>query len=80
MAEDYAPAVADLFTDPDTREERSKRALQRLEPAERVVLTLYAELASIRDLAALLGVSRSTLCDELKRIRTKVITIIDNDA
>ena len=44
----------------------------RLEDAERVLVYLYAELGSVRDLAQMLGVARSTLGDEIKRIKDKV--------
>lgn len=44
----------------------------RLEDAERVLMYLYAELGSVRDLAQMLGVARSTLGDEIKRIKDKV--------
>lgn len=44
----------------------------RLEKPERVLIYLYAELGSVRDLADLLGVARSTLGDELKRIKDKI--------
>jgi hypothetical protein len=44
----------------------------RLETAERVLVYLYAELGSIRDLAQMLGVARSTLADEMKRIKNKI--------
>lgn len=50
----------------------------RLETAERVLIYLYAELGNITDLAQLLGVARSTLGDELKRIKDKIRQEYDN--
>ena len=75
-----------IFCKDDTRTARLKWVCtHRLDTAERVLVYLYAELGSIRDLAAMLGVARSTLADEMKRIKGKVAAEIaaleteDND-
>ena len=44
----------------------------RLELPERILLIMYNELGTVRELADVLGVARSTLGDELKRIKDKV--------
>lgn len=64
---------ADIFS-PDTARVRKLKWVcsKRLDRAEKALIYLYAELGSIRDLAALLNVARSTLADELTRIREKV--------
>lgn len=46
----------------------------RLTLPERILLIMYNELGTVRELAAVLGVARSTLGDELKRIKDKVRT------
>lgn len=44
----------------------------RLETGEKALVYLYAELGSITDLAQMLRVGRSTLGDELLRIKRKI--------
>lgn len=64
---------ADIFCGDGARVKRAKWVCShRLEDAERVLVYLYAELGSVRDLAQMLGVARSTLGDEIKRIKDKV--------
>jgi len=64
---------ADVFNRDTARVRQLKWVCSnRLEQAERVLVYLYAELGSIRDLADLLGVARSTLADEMVRIKNKV--------
>lgn len=64
---------ADPFCNDSPKGRRAKWVCShRLERAEQVLMYLYAELGSVRDLAELLGVARSTLGDELKRIKDKV--------
>lgn len=66
----YNPSI---FCADDARTRAAKWVCEnRLDAAERVLVYLYAELGSIRDLAQLLGVARSTLADEIKRIKGKV--------
>lgn len=77
MRDDYAPEAPGIFAEnTGTRAEAAKRALAQLETSERVLFILHAELASVRDLAALLGVTRSTLGDELVRIKRKLFDLM----
>ena len=63
----------DPFCADGTKARRAKWVCSnRLEDAERVLIYLYAELGSVRDLAEMLGVARSTLGDEIKRIKDKI--------
>ena len=62
----------DVFC-PDTALVRClKKAIAGLSDADRVIILLYAELGSLRKLAALLGVGRDTMGREVRRIRTAV--------
>lgn len=44
-----------------------------LTEAERVLIILYAEMGSIRAVSKALGIARSTLYGEIKRIKKKII-------
>ncbi len=65
---------ADPCCDDSLRARRLKWVLRyRLDAAERIIAILYAEVESIRTLAAMLGVARSTLGDEIKNIKDKIL-------
>lgn len=64
---------ADVFCKDGERARRAKWVCSnRLDRAEQVLIYLYAELGSVRDLAQMLGVARSTLGDDIKRIKDKI--------
>lgn len=64
---------ADPCSDATPKERVVKWVLTyRLELPERILLILYNELGTVRELADMLGVARSTLGDQLKRIKDKV--------
>lgn len=50
----------------------------RLDASERILAILANEVESIRKLAQMLGVAKSTLGDELKRIKDKILTEYKN--
>lgn len=63
----------DIFC-PDNRRVRGvKRAIERLPEADKVIIRLYAELGSLRKLAAMLGVGRDTMGREVRRIRYAIL-------
>ena len=49
-----------------------KEALNSLSPSDYVLFCLYCELASERKLAKMLGISRSPISKEIKRIREQI--------
>lgn len=66
---------ADVFCPDDSRVSLAKWVVDnRLTEPERIMIRLYAEYASLREMGRDLGIKRSTLHDEIKRIRTKIIT------
>lgn len=56
-----------------------KEALNRLSPSDYVLFCLYSELASERKLASMLGISRSPISKEIKRIRNLIKEYLDDD-
>lgn len=65
--------------DPDVMREDSDRTARlkyimdhELTPADRVILVAYSELASYRDLGALLGCSAVTARAQMERIRRQI--------
>lgn len=78
---DYKGIAADcafdggIFCEDDERTRLLKWVCwNKLTEGERVILFLYSDWESIRELCNALGVARSTLADELQRIRRKVKT------
>ena len=63
----------DVFCPDPPRVRGIKAAVERLPDADKVIIRLYAELQSLRKLAALLGVGRDTACREVQRIRQAIL-------
>lgn len=63
----------DIFRPDSARMHRLKEAVERLPDADKVIIRLYAELQSLRKLAALLGVGRDTMGREVRRIRETIM-------
>lgn len=63
----------DVFCDDDTFMRRIKRAIWLLAPADRNILIYYADCQSMAKTAEKLGVSKSTIINEVKRIRQLII-------
>lgn len=73
---DYLPDRSIFATDGE-RVARLKRALARLSQADRTIVILYAETASLRAVAKMLNVSHTTIRTELQRIRSELFKIMD---
>lgn len=73
--DDYLPDVSIFATD-DESVHKIKQALQRLPLADRTIIVLYAETASLRKVAEILNVSHTTIRKELRRIRKELSEII----
>lgn len=73
---DYMPDFSIFATDSE-RVLRLKEALTRLSQADRTIVILYAETASLRDVAKMLGVSHTTIRTELQRIRGELFKIMN---
>ena len=56
-----------------------KKAMSKLDRSDFIIMSLYAELASERNLATILGVSRTPINKELKRIRKILKGYLEND-
>ena len=76
----YRASRTEYAFDPDPccadspRARRLKWVLNyRLDAAERIIAILYFEVGAVRVLAGMLGVARSTLGDEVKRIKDKIL-------
>lgn len=73
---DYLPDLSIFSTDCE-RVARLKRALTRLSQADRTIVILYAETASLREVAKMLNVSHTTIRTELQRIRSELFKIMN---
>lgn len=72
MAE-YEVDFTDIFNeDSDIYRKLIKVINERLTAAERIIIYMYSELQSIRQVGYMLGVSQSTAYNELKRIKNKI--------
>lgn len=56
-----------------------KKAMSKLDRSDFIIMSLYAELASERNLATILGVSRTPINKELKRIRKILKGYLEDD-
>lgn len=64
----------------DTENEyRMKKAMEVLYKSDWIIMCLYAELQSERKLAEILGVSRTPIGRELKRIKEIIRKELEND-
>ncbi len=73
---DYLPDLTEFATDSE-RVHRAKIALQKLTQADRTIIILYAETASLREVARMLNVSHTTIRSELQRIRNELFKIMN---
>ena len=64
--EDYTPDGS-IMSEDTPRFAAMKRILAGMDPADRAILTIYAEVRSIRETAALLGVGRDAMAKEITR-------------
>ena len=73
-------SISDDYIVKDTDEcLKMKKAMARLDRSDFVIMSLYAELQSERALASILGVSRTPINHELKRIRKQIIEYMNED-
>lgn len=73
---DYMPDRS-IFTTDGERVARLKQALTRLSQADRTIVILYSETASLRAVAKMLNVSHTTIRTELQRIRSELFKIMN---
>ena len=73
---DYLPDRSIFATDGE-RVARLKQALTRLSQADRTIVILYSETASLRVVAKMLNVSHTTIRTELQRIRSELFKIMN---
>ena len=67
----------DPMNDEDERSLEVKKALGKINEADRIIFCLYLELGSSRKLGQLLGgVSHSTILKEINRIKTDILEIM----
>lgn len=67
----------DIFCPDPPRTRKAKAALERLPAEDRAIMTLYAEVQSVRKLGAMLGVGRDTAWKEVRRIRAEILKIME---
>lgn len=72
----------DPMNDEDPRVRKVKKALSKLETADRTIFCLYMELGASRKVGKVLGVSHSTILKEVNRIKREIRyqIMIDNDS
>lgn len=64
---------SDIFTKDDDRTRILKKVVQDLPDVDRIVFLLYVELQSLTKVSSILGVSRSTVYWEEKRIKNLIL-------
>jgi len=75
-SQDYLPDLS-IFATEGERVARLKQALTLLSQADRTIVILYAETASLREVAKMLNVSHTTIRTELQRIRNELFRIMN---
>lgn len=66
----------DIMDEDRPKVRATKYAVSRLGEADRIILIAYCEVESERELARLLGVSKSTIHNKLTEIRNKVTEMV----
>lgn len=72
MIKDYEPPTEDIFCEEDNEIIMLKKAVQALEPADKIIFCMYCEYASLRKVAKSLGVSTSTVYKQIKIIKNQI--------
>lgn len=62
----------DVMNDEDERVRKVKRAMTKLQMADRIIFCLYMELGASRKVGMVLGVSHSTILKEVNRIKREI--------
>ena len=79
IMETYAPDT-DIFTDEEEITQRLKDIIWNdLDEVDRRVILMYAHLASLRKLAAEIGVSPTAASQKIKQIKKKIYDKLDNN-
>lgn len=75
LIEDYAPPEGDdlLFTEEDQDLLTIKEIVSKLEPYDRIILLMYAELGSLRLVAKELNVSHTAAIKKMDQIKMEVL-------
>lgn len=68
MIEDYKPND-DLFSEEDSEITMLKHAVEKLNPADKIIFLMYCEIGSLRKVGKELGVSAGTIFKEIRRIK-----------
>ncbi len=77
IRDDYTFRADDIFSDDEERVRRVKFIISRLPVAEKSIIELYAEVGNVRELGAMLGIPKSTMAEEVRRIRSKILNEYD---
>lgn len=62
----------DIMCDDDERVRAIKKALTKLNEADRIIFCLYMDLGASRKVGKVLGVSHSTILKEINRIKMEI--------
>lgn len=76
VLDEYKPS-GDIFCEDDITISKIKKIIQNdLNETERRIILSYAELGNIRDTARLFKVSPSTIWNQIKQIKIKIIKLL----
>ena len=77
LIKEYSPPEGDdlLFTEDDTDILLIKDIVSKLEPYNRTILLMYAELGSLRAVAKELDVSHSAVIKKMDQIKLEVLSV-----
>lgn len=76
VLDEYKP-YDDIFCEDDITISKIKKIIQNdLNETERRIILSYAELGNLRDTAALFKVSTTTIWNQIKQIKIKIIKLI----
>lgn len=78
ICQDYRITESD-YMELDDEQLKLKEAINSLPASDYVMFCLYTELASERKLAKMLGLSRTPISRELRRIRGIIIDYLENN-
>ena len=75
IIDEYRPDD-DIMRDDDDRVYQIKKALWQLSEPEKIIFCLYLDQRSSRKVGKLLGVSHSTILNEIKIIKAKILELL----
>lgn len=77
MIKDYEPDDS-IFSDEEPNIIMLKKAIQNLNPADKIILLLYAEYGSLRKTAKELNVSHTTIFKQINLIKEQIKEYCNN--